>query len=306
MGSPAFAVPSLQSLMSNRYDVAAVYTQPDKRTGRGQQMMACPVKQFAVAQGLRVIQPETFKDPAEINILKNLNPDLIVVAAYGRILPESVLQVPRYRCVNVHPSLLPKYRGPSPVAAAILNGDANTGVTIMLVEKKVDSGPILSRKEMAVSDEDTTESLTGKLAVLGAELLVDTIPGWTSGQIQPGLQDDKEATYTRMETKDDGCLDWSLSAVKLWRMTRAYHPWPGCFTVWNNNRLKITVALPLADSGTGQCGEVVLLPRTAPVRVAIRTGEGLLGLVAVQMEGKRAMTASEFIAGHKDFTGSLL
>jgi len=292
--------------MSNKYDINAVYTQPDKRTGRGQQVMACPVKQYAVSAGLNVVQPETFQDQAEIEKLRALSPDLIIVAAYGRILPDSVLQIPEYKSINIHPSLLPKYRGPSPVAAAILNGDAVTGVTIMLVEKKVDSGPILNRKEMAVTDEDTTGTLTGKLAGLGAEMLVETIPGWVAGSVRPLAQDESLASYTRMESKEDGKLNWDLPATELWRMVRAYQPWPGCFTTWNNARLKVIQAVALPDTSSGSKGEVIALPRGGPARLAVRTGNGLLGLISVQLEGKKEMPAADFMAGHRDFTGAIL
>jgi methionyl-tRNA formyltransferase len=198
MGSPAFALPALQSLMSNQYDIRAVYTQPDKPTGRGRQVMACPVKRFAVSQGMRVIQPESLKGPQAIEVLAALKPDIIIVAAYGQILPAAVLELPRHKCINIHPSLLPRYRGPSPVAAPILNGDPVTGVTIMLIERKVDSGPILSQVELSISDEDTTESLSERLAVMGARKLVETIPRWVEGKIEPRIQDDSRATYTSM------------------------------------------------------------------------------------------------------------
>jgi methionyl-tRNA formyltransferase len=306
MGSPAFAQQTLLSLMSNNYDISAVFTQPDKKTGRGQQVMACPVKQFAVAHGLNVIQPETFRDPGEVEKLKDLAPDLIVVSAYGQILPDDVLQIPQYKCINIHPSMLPKYRGPSPVTAAILNGDATTGVTIMLVEKKVDSGPILMQKEMIVSGEDTTGTLTEKLAVLGADMLVEIIPDWVAGKIQPLRQDESQASYTRLENKEDGKLNWSLSAVEISRMVRAYQPWPGCFTTLNNVRLKIIKAVPLQDAPPGKTGEIVALPRNGPARVAVCTGNGLLGLVTVQLEGKKEMPAADFVAGHRDFIGSIL
>ncbi len=306
MGSPAFAVPVLQSLMSNQYDIIAVYTQPDKRTGRGQQLMPCPVKQFAVAHGLRVIQPETFKDVKAISALQEMQPDIIIVAAYRQILPDAVLRIPKYNCINIHPSLLPKYRGPSPVAAAILNGDAMTGVTIMLIEKKVDSGQILAQKEIPVNEDDTTESLSERLAKLGAELLTDTVPSWVAGKIQPRRQDETQATYTRMEAKEDGRLDWNLPAVQLWRRVRAYYPWPGCFTEWKGVRLKIIKAVPLNEIEVGKVGEVIALPRTGEARVAVRTADGLLGLIAVQMEGKKEMPAGDFMAGHRDFIGNIL
>jgi methionyl-tRNA formyltransferase len=176
----------------------------------------------------------------------------------------------------------------------------------MLIERKVDSGPILSQEELAVSDEDTTESLSERLAVIGARKLVETIPGWVEGKIEPRMQDDSRATYTRMETKEDGRLDWNLPAVDLWRRVRAYHPWPGCYFDWQGGRLRVTKAIPLPDPEGGERGRVVTLPRTAPARVAVKTAEGLLGLVIVQPEGKREMTAAEFSAGHRDFVGSVL
>ena len=306
MGSPAFALPALQSLMSNQYEIRAVYTQPDKPRGRGRQVMACPVKRFAISQGMRVIQPESLRDPQEAELLAALKPDIIIVAAYGRILPAAVLELPRYKCINIHPSLLPRYRGPSPVAAPILNGDPVTGVTIMLIERKVDSGPILSQEELAISDEDTTESLSQRLAVMGAGKLVETIPRWVEGKIEPRRQDDSRATYTRMEAKEDGLLDWNLPAVVLWRRVRAYHPWPGCYFDWKGGRLRVMKAIALPDAESGETGRVVALPRTAPARIAVRTADGLLGLISVQPEGKREMTAADFSAGHRDFAGNVL
>lgn len=306
MGSPSFALPALQALMSNQYDIIAVYTQPDKKTGRGQQVTACTVKQFAVSNGLSVIQPETFRDPVQVDRLAGLKPDIIIVAAYGQILPDSVLQIPLYKCINIHPSLLPKYRGPSPVSSAILNGDALTGVTIMLIEKKVDSGPLIQQREMAVADEDTAESLSGKLAGLGAEMLIETVPAWVGGKTRPWIQDESRASYTRMGSKEDGLLDWNLPALQLWRRVRAYHPWPGCYVKWWGGRLGVVQAVPLKDTGGGRVGQVVALPRGGPARVAVRTSDGLLGLLSVQPGGKREMSAADFVAGHKDFIGSLL
>ncbi|MBN1376222.1 MAG: methionyl-tRNA formyltransferase [Dehalococcoidia bacterium] len=306
MGSPAFALLALQSLMSSQYDVSAVYTQPDKRTGRGQQLMSCPVKQYATAQGLRVMQPATFKDPQEVSVLADLQPDIIIVAAYGQILPDSVLSIPKYKCINIHPSLLPKYRGPSPVAAAILNGDIMTGVTIMLIEKKVDAGPILAQEEVPVAEDVTTDLLSEILAKAGAELLLRTIPSWTSGIIQPQIQDESRASYTRMETKEDGRLDWNLPAVQLWRKVRAYHPWPGCFTDWKGTRLKIVKAVPVQSAGSGKVGEIIVLPKGAEARVAVCTANGMLGLITVQPEGKKEMGVTDFMVGHREFAGSFL
>ncbi|MEI6185795.1 MAG: methionyl-tRNA formyltransferase [Dehalococcoidia bacterium] len=306
MGSPAFAVPALQALMLNKYEIGAVYTRPDKKTGRGQQVTACPVKQFAAGAGMRVIQPESFRDIREVVLLEELKPDIIIVAAYGQILPEAVLQIPQHKCINIHPSLLPRYRGPSPVAAAIINGDAQTGVTIMLIEKKIDSGPIIAQAPVAIRDDDTTGSLTCRLAKTGAELLLDTLPAWVSLTIQQLIQDENQASYTRMEKKEDGELDWRRPAVQLWRRVRAFNPWPGCYVKWMGLRIKIVTAVPLVDMEKGSVGQVIALPGGEVTRVAIRTGEGLLGLVTVQPEGKREMTAGDFIAGHRNFMGSVL
>ncbi|MDD5398734.1 MAG: methionyl-tRNA formyltransferase [Dehalococcoidia bacterium] len=306
MGSPAFALPALQALIFNKYDIKAVYTQPDKKTGRGQQVSACPVKQFAADAGLRVIQPESLRDTDEVELLAGLMPDIIIVAAYGQILPEAVLKIPQHKCINIHPSLLPLYRGPSPVAAAILNGDAQTGVSIMLIERKVDSGPIIAQTAVDIKDDDTTGSLTGRLAETGAGLLLDTLTAWVSGTIKPVAQNESRASYTRMWKKEDGTLDWNWTAVQLWRKVRAYNPWPGSYVKWMGSRIKIMETVPLADVEKGRVGQVVELTRGEVTRVAVCTGEGLLGLVRIQPEGKREMAAGDFVVGHRNFIGSLL
>ncbi len=306
MGSPEFAVPSLEMLIENKSNVVAVYTQPDRPSGRGQQVVSCAVKRMALSRGLNVIQPVSFKDIRTVEQLTELKPDIIVVAAYGRILPDAVLNIPRFKCINIHPSILPRYRGPSPIAAAILNGDAKTGVTIMLVEQKVDSGPILRQQELPILDEDTAGTLSPRLGQLGADLVVETIPDWIAGKILPVTQDESQATYTRMETKEDGALDWHQPADRLWRQVRAFHPWPGCYTRWKNMTVKINQVVPLQNDGVRLPGEVVVLPKTCPARVAVQTGKGLLGLIKVQPEGKREMSGQEFIAGHRDFPGSAL
>jgi methionyl-tRNA formyltransferase len=305
MGSPAFAVPALEALVAEKYYIAAVYTQPDKKGGRGQQLVACPVKAAAMRYDLKAVQPERINDASELEYISALNPDIIVVAAYGKILPDEILTMPRHRCINIHPSLLPKYRGPSPVAAAILNGDPTTGVTIMLVETKVDSGPILNQREEPVLAQDTTESLSDRLSRVGARLLVETIPGWVEGNIRPIKQDDSRAAYTRMITKEDGRLDWSEDAVQLWRKTRAYFPWPGCYFPWKGMRVKVSKAVPVNAGARGPNGLVAELV-DAPARLAVQTSDGLLGLLSLQPEGKREMPAADFLAGHRNFVGSLL
>ncbi len=292
--------------MERGYEVVAVYTQPDKRGGRGQRPISSPVKQLALSLGLEVVQPDSLKDAGAVERLQGLKPELIVVAAFGKILPREVLAIPRFGCLNVHPSLLPRHRGPSPVAAAILSGDAATGVTIILLDEGVDSGPILSQREAPIMDDDTTESLTARLAGVGAQLLVETVPLWVEGRIAPKAQDESQASYSSVLDKEAGEIDWRLSAVELWRRVRAFHPWPGSYIWWRGKRLKVLKAVPLDIGLSAEVGEVVALPKGLAAAVGVGTGKGILGLIAVQPEGKRQMSAEEFVRGHRDFVGSRL
>jgi methionyl-tRNA formyltransferase len=306
MGTPDFAVPALEALIGDGYDIQAVYTQPDRKAGRGQKLVGPPVKEIAIAHSIQVLQPESLKDDAAAEYIESLAPDVIVVAAYGRLIPERILAVPRYGCVNIHPSLLPRHRGPSPVATAVLEGDDKTGVTIMLLDAGMDSGPLLSRKEMAIEDNDTTGSLTAKLAELGARMLRETLPEWLAGKIKSEPQNNSEATITRILTKLDGEIAWSLSAVQLWRQVRAFQPWPGTFTNWQGKQLKIIEALPLQHTKQGQPGKVIVFSGASAAPLGVECGEGVLGILRVQLEGKKEVTASEFIRGQRDFEGTIL
>jgi methionyl-tRNA formyltransferase len=305
MGTPEFSVPSLQALLDNDFRVVAVYTQPDRKVGRGQQVAASAVKQLALARGLNIIQIEKFSKEGNIERLAELAPELIVVAAFGIILPAVVLQLPRYGCINVHPSLLPRYRGASPVATAILRGDNMTGVTIMLLDEGMDTGHILNQKEVPISDEDTTGTLGTKLSKIGAEMLVETLPLWIEGRIKTRDQNEKVATYSKMIRKEDGNIDWRLTTKELWCQVRAYDPWPGSYTVWHGKRLKMVKVLPIYNDMGAEPGKVVVLfGKTTTIGVG--TGKGILGLLMVQLEGKREMTAEEFAHGQRDFIGSSL
>jgi len=224
-----------------------------------------------------------------------------VVAAYGQILPEEVLAIPPFGCVNVHPSLLPRHRGPAPIQAAILAGDEYTGVSIMLMDKGVDSGPILSQRRVAIDPEDTAESLTRKLAEVGAQLLEETLPLWLSRSITPRPQQG-DATYTRLLSKEEGEIDWRLPAPEIWRRVRAFQPWPGCYTRWQGKMLKVLEVLPL-PGGQAQPGLVIPL---GAGQIGIQTGDGVLRLLRVQLEGRRAMTAEEFVRGQRGLIGALL
>jgi methionyl-tRNA formyltransferase len=306
MGTPEFAVPSLEALIYGGYQVVAVYTQPDKRAGRGQQITSSPVKQLALSQGLDVVQIEKFKVAGTVEKLAALTPDLIVVAAFGLILPPEVLNLPKFGCLNVHSSLLPRHRGASPMAAAILQGDEITGVTIILLDAGMDTGPILNQKEVPISDEDTTGSLSVKLAKVGAQLLMQTLPLWIEGRKKPRPQDESGASHSKMIKKEDGEIDWRLSTQELWRRVRAFDPWPGSFARWRDKRLKLVKVLPLYGKKSDEPGKVVALPPPAPVTVGVETGDGVLGLVKLQLEGKRELSAEEFVRGQRDFIGSHL
>jgi methionyl-tRNA formyltransferase len=306
MGTPEFSVPTLEALIKDNYQIVAVYTQPDRRAGRGQQITSSPVKQSALSHGLDVIQIEKFKVAGAVEKLAAFAPDLIVVAAFGLLLPPEVLSLPKLGCLNVHPSLLPRHRGASPIATAILHGDEKTGVTIMLLDAGMDTGPILNQREVPISDEDTTGSLGAKLAQVGAQLLVETLPLWIEGRITPRPQDDDAASYSKIIKKEDGEMDWRLSTRELWRRARAFDPWPGCYAKWQGKRLKLVKVVPLYGEKSHEPGKVISLPPPAPVTVGVQTGDGVLGLVRVQLEGKRELSADEFVRGQRDFINSRL
>lgn len=305
MGSPEFAVPSLEHLILNKYQVVAVYTQPDRPAGRGRVLVSPPVKEAALRCGLPVVQPTSLKSAEAVTQLADFQPDVIVVAAFGQILPQSVLDIPGYGCINIHPSLLPKFRGASPVAAAILSGDEFTGVSIMLLDAGMDTGPVLARAMVPVSPQDNTGSLTDRLSLLAAHLLQEVLVGWRRREIAPQPQNEAEATYSTQITKEEGEIDWHLSAVDIWRRVRAFNPWPGCYTKWRGRQLKIIEAEPLPGESATGVGQVVALSGCKAVP-GVGTGDGVLGLLQVQLEGKRAMSAAEFLRGQRDFIGAVL
>jgi methionyl-tRNA formyltransferase len=304
MGSPEFAVPSLEHLILNNYRVVAVYTQPDRPAGRGRALVPPPVKVAALKMGLTVMQPENIRAETAVAPLVEFKPDIIVVCAYGQILPETVLDMPTHRCLNVHFSLLPRHRGASPVAAALLAGDDFTGVTIMIVAPKLDTGPVLARAAVAISPQDNTGTLTGKLATVGASLLLEALTGWLRGEITPLPQDDSRANYFSQIKKKEGEIDWNLPALTIRRRVRAFNPWPGCHTTWRGKQLKIIEAEALPEEITPGAGRVMALPGGGGL--GIGTGEGVLGVLWLQLEGKKAATAAEFLRGQRDFIGEKL
>jgi methionyl-tRNA formyltransferase len=304
MGSPQFAVPSLERLIREQYSVVAVYTQPDKPAGRGRALVSSPVKQAALSRGLPVVQPASLRETGMVAQLTGFNPDAIVVAAFGQILPPAVLSLPRLGGINIHPSLLPRFRGASPVASAILAGDEFTGVSIMLMDEGLDSGPVLTRAQIPISARDSTGSLTAKLALIGASLLGEVLLLWSRGELTPQPQNEAEAVFCGAVTKEEGEIDWRLSAVDIWRQVRAFQPWPGGYTWWRGKSLKIIEAVPLAGQGAFKLGEVVALASKAGFGIA--TGDGILGVERVQLEGKRVISAADFLRGQRDFMGAVL
>jgi methionyl-tRNA formyltransferase len=305
MGTPEFAVPALERLIFDGYEVMAVYTQPDKVAGRGQHSTVSPVKQVALNLNLPVVQPASFKEAGAVAQLAGLRPDVIVLAAYGQLLPQSVLDIPAHGCINIHPSLLPRHRGASPVAAAILSGDEFTGVSIMLMNRGLDTGPVLAQAQIPVLPPDTTGSLTAKLSRLGAQLVLDVLPRWLKGELIPQSQDESRATYSGMLSREDGEIDWHRPAVDIWRRVRAFQPWPGCYTLWQSRQLKILEAVPLAGEGTPEVGRVIALNQ-GEAAFGVTTGDGVLGILRVQLEGKRALSSAEFLRGQRQFIGAIL
>jgi methionyl-tRNA formyltransferase len=291
MGSPEFAAPTLQAL-NERFEVAGVVTQPDRPAGRGRKLQASAVKLLAGELGLPTIQPEKLRDEEAMRQLAAWKPDLIVVAAYGQILKPEVLDLPPHGCLNVHASLLPRWRGASPIQAAILHGDEKTGVTIMKMDAGMDTGPVLSQREISIEGDDTGGSLSAKLAALGAELLGETLPAYLSGALKPQPQDEKQATYTKLLKKSDGKLDFETSAEELARKVRGYNPWPGAFVRWQGQLLKIH-AVTTANKNNAGAGKT-LIHEGLP---AIGTQQGILILEEVQPAGKQAMPGAAFLTG---------
>ena len=303
MGTPVFAVPALTALIDANCDIVGVYTRPDRQAGRGRRLAAPPVKQAAIERGLPIFQPASLRRDAEARRrIASLRPDLIVVVAYGLFLPADTLAVPPLGALNIHPSLLPRHRGPSPVATAILQGDATTGATVILLDEGMDSGPIVAQQQTAIRAEEATPELTARLFEMGARLLTDILPRWRVNDIAPTPQNEAHATITSLLTREDGAIDWNRPAASIARQVRAYHPWPGSSTRWNDKRLKIIQASALElDTGSAP-GAVVALPQG----IGVATGNGALLLRRIQLEGRQATDISDFMRGYSDFTGSQL
>jgi methionyl-tRNA formyltransferase len=294
-GSPAFAVPSLRALAAAGYRLVGAVTQPDRPAGRGGALRPPEVKVAALELGLPVFQPETLRDQDVQSRLAAFEADVFVVAAYGKILPRAVLALPAHGCVNVHGSLLPRWRGPSPIAAAILAGDAETGVSIMELVRKMDAGPVIGRGTIPIGAEDTTGSLEPRLAELGARTLVELLPGWYDGIIPAEPQDESLVTYCQLLTKADGHLAATMTAAEAERAVRAYNPWPGAFVLYRGERLGIWKAL-VAEAPSGAAhGDMIITER----KPACVFGDGVLVLDEVQKPGGKRLTGQQFLAGER-------
>jgi methionyl-tRNA formyltransferase len=304
MGTPGFSVPVLVALLDAGHEVVGVYTQPDRPVGRRRQPAPSPVKEAAVECGLPIFQPPSLKRSEAQDELAELTPDVIVVAAYGLFLPKATLDLPPLGCLNVHPSLLPKYRGPSPVAAAILSGDTDTGVTIIKLDEGMDTGPIIAQRETAISLEEDGAGLTSRLFEMGAELMVDTLPESAAGRIPAVPQDNADATTTSLLKREDGEIDWNQDAARIARQLRAYQPWPGLFTRWRGKLLKITEAAEVTGHSTDAVpGQVIALSSGG---LGVATAHGTLEVRRLQLEGSRASDAAEFLRGHTNIVGAVL
>lgn len=302
MGSASFAVPSIEALIASRHAILEVVTQPDKPAGRGMHLTACPAALAARGHALPLFQPKGVKSPDVIDRIHSLAPDLVVVVAYGRILPPALLQIPRHGCINVHASLLPKYRGAAPIAWAIVNGETETGVTTQRIVEELDAGDILLSCRTAIDGAETAEQLHDRLSLIGAELLLTTIEGIEAGTILPRPQDHAQATLAPILKKEDGHIDWALPADSIMNRIRGFAPWPGTFALLSGRQLKIIEAAPDCSAAAAPPGTVVESAR----HLAVACGKGNLFLLEVQLEGKKRMSAADFLRGHPVSRGTVL
>ncbi len=304
MGTPEFAVPALQHLIDSDFSVVGVVCQPDRPSGRGKKVAFGPVKQLALANHLPVVQPEKMKAPAFLETLKVWNPHVIVVAAFGRILPQVVLDLPPKGCLNVHGSLLPKYRGAAPIQWAVINGETETGVTIMVMDAGLDTGAILEQARMSISAEDTAGDVAIRMAEIGGRLLVATLKRWLDGSIEVQLQDESQSTLAPILKKEDGLLDWSQSATILANRIRGLSPWPGGFTFVEGERWGIwkaqveeqdvNSAWP-SEKASNAPGTIIGVTKQG---IQVQTGYGVLRLIEIQPANKKRMVVSQYVAGH--------
>lgn len=303
MGTPDFSVGALEAIWKAGHEITAVVTQPDKPKGRGGKLQMSPVKEFAVSRGLPVFQPVRIKRPEAVEQLKTYEADIFVVAAFGQILSQEILDMPRFGCVNIHASLLPRYRGSSPIQWAIINGDKMTGVTIMQMDAGVDTGDMLMKSEVEIAPSDTYASLSDKLAQAGAQLIIPALAAIEKGEVTPTPQDDSLSCHVGMIDKNMGKIDFSRSAEEIDRLIRGLNPWPSAYTFYKGKTLKIWEAFPGQESADGEPGSI---QRTEKDAVYINTGNGVLKVTQLQLEGKKRMLVRDFLLGCRIEKGEML
>ena len=304
-GTPDFAVPTLERLIAEKFAIDLVVTNPDEPSGRGYELKAPPVKQAALRAGLEVYQPAKLKDPATVDFLSRYRPDAIVVVAYGHILPKWMIDLPRLGCINLHASLLPKYRGAAPIQWSLIRGEAVTGVTTMRIDAGLDTGDILLKREVAIQDDDTAETLSERLSQLGADLMVETLRRLERGDLQAQPQDHAQATLAPLLKKEDGRIDWNLPALEIWNRIRGLRPWPGAYTGFRGKNLHIWAALRPTAGETMPLDPGTLVAERGSLRVTCGQGT-LLELVEVQLEGRKRMLVRDFLNGVRIAPGNIV
>lgn len=303
MGTPDFSVPTLEALVKAGHEVIGVVTQPDKPKGRGKAILMTPVKEKAIELGIPVYQPIKAREESFVQILRELNPDAMVVIAFGQILPKAILDIPKYGCINIHASLLPKYRGAAPLQWVVLDGEKETGITTMMMDVGMDTGDMLEKLMVSMDPKETYGSIHDKLSVLGGDLITSTLEKIESGEMVRIPQNEEETSYTKKITKAMGDIDWSMEAAVIERLIRGLNPWPSAYTEWNGKTLKIWEADVLDQDYPGICGEIVKVDKNS---VFVKTGGGTLALKSLQLQGKKRMDTDAFLRGYQLNEGTVL
>lgn len=303
MGTPDFSVSTLEEIIKAGHEVIGVVTQPDKPKGRGKAVLYTPVKEKAMEHNIPVYQPVKVKDPEFVEVLRDLKPDVIVVVAFGQILPKSILEMTKYGCINVHASLLPKYRGAAPIQWTIIDGEKETGITTMYMDVGIDTGDMLLQAKTPITEDETYGSLHDKLAEIGGKLLVETLEGLEKGNIQRKQQDDSQSNYVKMIFKDQGKIEFEKSAVEIERLIRGLNPWPSAYTTLDGKTLKIWKASVVSGVNQGRPGEIVEVKKDT---IVVQTGQGALAIKELQLEGKKRMDTQSFLLGYQIKQGNIL
>ena len=302
MGTPDFSVPALTALVEAGHDVIAVVTQPDKPKGRGKLVQMTPVKEKALEYGIPVYQPVKARDPEFVSLLKEMKPDAMVVAAFGQLLPKTILDIPPYGCVNIHASLLPKYRGAAPIQFAVINGESVSGITTMMMAPTLDTGDILDQESVALDEKETGGSLHDKLSAIGGRLIIKTLKKLEDGTAVRTVQDEEKMTYFGMLKKSMGDIDWNQDAASIERLIRGLNPWPSAYTSWEGKTIKLWEADALEKEYEGTCGQVV---KTGKDCLYVKTGKGTLAVKELQLQGKKRMDTGAFLRGYQIAEGTV-